>query len=872
MDAQFTLPITQFQGIVSNADPFDLPPGAMQVQENMQVRRAGELQVRNGLTDYGVTRSSTRNIISLYKFNRPDADWFVWQDALGNVEAIKVGSTGSPTTLGTGYSTFQPICFAQTRTGVLIGVNGLNAPFRWDGMTAALEPLGIPAPAAAPTITTPTGGSLTAGDYLLAFRYLDDDVEYDEFNTGTGSGIPSSFSPVQTATAAANDEFTWAIDVSAAIARVRKVEFWRTAAGDERVYYRLEFTGPGGAAQTYLARSGTFSAAADSGGKVQMTMPTGHGLAVNATFSVPSGTYAGAHTVTAVTATTVTTDVNYSSNASGTWTLTGCVNDGISDDDLQELQDMSFITPDGRKDIANRFVPPPSDMPYVAFLQDRLFFAGMVHYTEGTVATTAGSTTITGTGTSWLSTMVGRRIYIAGENVGYTITGFTSTTQVTIDLPAANTSSGLAYAISPPYDNRNKVRFSEVDSPEAVPLYNEIILQESHEQPDEITGLAPNQTALIVGQNHHLFALRFFRQPDIDAQPSLIANRGMINNRSWVRYGSALYIRDAHGIYMLQGDGAQPIDQAINDFVRSSTWTGKGRLDFAVANQTLGYVRFHLTLATESSALALPTRWFEYWPNKQLWVSGYYDPGVGHGVMHAPRGQYQQRTYYGGLNRRILVDQEGNTNDGTLVTGTVTSATSTTLSDSTATFTDALLDAPVSIISGTGKGQTRTITARSTTELTVGTAWTTDPDTTSVYAVGAVPWQFKTGIMTLGGRGQDANYATLQAMRVIFTPTSNDSTFDIRRYLDQDTSPVTCDYVSESRGDYLRTELGSADTVVDMRRDRYTQANQAGFVAWRFGGHRVAPMLGDRFCTFEFRGFQLAQPIVIHDLILNSVE
>ena len=739
-------------------------------------------------------------------------------------------------------------------------------------MTAALEPLGIPAPAEGPTIDSPAGGSLTAGDYSLAFRYLDDDVDFDEFSTGTGGGVPSSFSPLTEATAAANDKFTWTINASGAITRVTKVEFWRTTAGQSRVYYRLQFAGPGAATQTYLARSGTFSAVADSSGFVQMTMPAGHGLAVNATITVPSGTYAGIHNVTAVTATTVTTSVAYSSNASGTWSLTGIVNDTTSDETLATQQAMTYFTADGRKDVANRFVVPPNDMPYVAFLQDRLFFAGTVNYTEGTAATTAGSTTITGTSTNWLSTMVGRRIYISGEAKGYTVTAVGSATSLTVDSAAVNTVSGAAYSISPPYGNRNKIRYSEVDSPEAVPLYNEIILQESHEQPDEITGLAPNQTALLVGQNYHLFALRFFRQPDIDASPSLIANRGMINNRSWVRHDGDIYIRDAYGIYAVRNDGVQPVDQAINGFVRGSTYAGKGRLDFAVANQTLGYVRFHLTLATESSALALPTRWLEYWPAKRLWVSGYYDPGVGHGVAHAARGEYQHRTYYGGLNRRVLLDIEGNTTDGTFVTGSVTSATTTTLTHSGASFTDALLDAPVSIISGTGKGQTRTVTDRTETELTIGTEWTTTPDTTSVYAVGAVPWNFRTGIMTLGGRGQDAEFATLQSIRTIFTPTSNNSTFDMRRYLDNESTPQTCDYVSENLGNYLSTTLGSADTVVDMRRDRYPEGSQAGFVMWRFGGHLASSMLGDRFCAFEYRGYQQAQPIILHDIILTSVE
>ena len=68
-------------------------------------------------------------------------------------------------------------------------------------------------------------------------------------------------------------------------------------------------------------------------------------------------------------------------------------------------------------------------------------------------------------------------------------------------------------------------------------------------------------------------------------------------------------------------------------------------------------------------------------------------------------------------------------------TGTATSATATTLVNSAKTWTASQwINSQVRIVSGTGAGQVRTITANDATSLTVAT-WTTTPDATSVYSI-----------------------------------------------------------------------------------------------------------------------------------------
>jgi hypothetical protein len=67
-------------------------------------------------------------------------------------------------------------------------------------------------------------------------------------------------------------------------------------------------------------------------------------------------------------------------------------------------------------------------------------------------------------------------------------------------------------------------------------------------------------------------------------------------------------------------------------------------------------------------------------------------------------------------------------------TGTATSATGTTLVNSAKTWTASQwVNSQARIVSGTGAGQIRTITANDATSVTVST-WTTTPDATSVYS------------------------------------------------------------------------------------------------------------------------------------------
>lgn len=83
-----------------------------------------------------------------------------------------------------------------------------------------------------------------------------------------------------------------------------------------------------------------------------------------------------------------------------------------------------------------------------------------------------------------------------------------------------------------------------------------------------------------------------------------------------------------------------------------------------------------------------------------------------------------------------------NTTTSLYNSGTATAGGATTLTDSSKSWTvDLYATGVVYIYEGTGAGQIRTISSNTATELTVSSAWTTNPDATSIYAIsGVVVW------------------------------------------------------------------------------------------------------------------------------------
>ena len=356
---------------------------------------------------------------------------------------------------------------------------------------------------------------------------------------------------------------------------------------------------------------------------------------------------------------------------------------------------------------------------------------------------------------------------------------------------------------------------------------------------------------MYVLKERHIYSLDFARQPLIDANVRLLAHRGAFNHNCYDFHEGIAYLMDAAGIYSMTTAGQQsPIGGPLQDMFRDDTIDLANSKWFHVkVDPVFELVYFFVGLTADSStrpkaAIVYSIR------NESFWTESYLDE-IGGSTRLVLSGK--PRVLLGGEDDVVFKLNEGETDVvSSQSRGTATSATSTTLTDSGASFGSTTVGAPLAILSGTGKGQLRKITAQTRTQLTVAT-WTTTPDPTSVYLVGEVSWSFKTGIMDL----VDVKKQNRRAFRLTYNPTSGANALDMRRYFNHESSPENnvMPQGIDTYGVVTRT-ASDPDDVVDLKLARSSLGNSAGWGESTFSGHRSEVTEGKRWVTCELRGFK----------------
>lgn len=124
------------------------------------------------------------------------------------------------------------------------------------------------------------------------------------------------------------------------------------------------------------------------------------------------------------------------------------------------------------------------------------------------------------------------------------------------------------YAVDTTGRNANSLYFSEVDEPESVPATNELIVQESVADSDEIVTLLPLSSSLLILQRRHIYRLQYVAQPVIDASILLSAYRGVLNQNCVDIMGGVAFIVDSHGMYAYDNSNLEAVSAPVDNYWR----------------------------------------------------------------------------------------------------------------------------------------------------------------------------------------------------------------------------------------------------------------------------------------------------------------
>lgn len=214
------------------------------------------------------------------------------------------------------------------------------------------------------------------------------------------------------------------------------------------------------------------------------------------------------------------------------------------------------------------------------------------------------------------------------------------------------------FAVDTTGERPNSLLFSEIDEPESVPEFNEMIVQQNAGTPDKVKALIPLATDLLIAQDAHLYKLSYVAQPVIDASIALVGYRGIINAQCWTVMGGVAFIADSFGVYAFDGSQEQPISVPVDNLWRDGVIDMTKSSQFHMSSDyDTKTVRFHYC----NSADAAPVRALCYCVATQAWWEEVYPEAVSATCSAVISDRYQTLMSASGdfLKSDGVVDQDG---------------------------------------------------------------------------------------------------------------------------------------------------------------------------------------------------------------------
>lgn len=528
-----------------------------------------------------------------------------------------------------------------------------------------------------------------------------------------------------------------------------------------------------------------------------------------------------------------------------------------ADDDLGDPVVLLDLT---NRDAATSFyAEPPADKPYLANCNGRMVYTGDPVYSVGSVAVTNASDQVTGHGTAWTSAMVGRFLHIPGAPAAYSIEAVNTATQVlTLDAVYGGTTNPFVrYSIRSDVGNRRSVLWSAPTISDAVSPLDALSLPDDA-LAGEITGAVTLNRWVYVFAEARMYRFSFGANPATDGVLSNVLSRGCVNNRSWAVIDGEIYALDRQGVYATNGADLVPLSTPLwplfdpdsgSAFRIQWEWSEHFHCVPHPAGES---ILFFVSLTGGPPRHALVYRY-----RRKSWDILEYAVPITSSCLGALRGRPQ--VYLGSMSREILAANVGHSDgvaDSDELRGEVTSAGVDWVTDSGATF-GSLVNVPVRIVSGRGKGQMRLVVENTATTLYVDQPWSVRPDTTSVYQVGGIEWRYRTGWKRWAVRDGDNR----RGLELVFRPCEREASIEMSVYENHADDPNTMGRSTEISG--VTITNGESAMVVDA-----TKAN--GRVAVPLPMPAEAAADGARFASVALEGVTNAEAQAVHLLVIEG--
>lgn len=406
--------------------------------------------------------------------------------------------------------------------------------------------------------------------------------------------------------------------------------------------------------------------------------------------------------------------------------------------------------------------PPPSDKPFAAWHLQRCYLGGFQEYAEGSCEVTLGSNVVVGRGTEWVSTFVGRLLYVDGGDATYEID---SVDEVNQTLTLVNPFLGVtnifaAYAVRPTTGDSSTINFSLPSKPESWPPLNAISVPEDD---DIVTGLMPMGGYLYILKRKSIYRFTAQNDPLRDGFIFLGSRRGCINHRCFVVIGDMALLLDERGIHSFSGQQeSNDASSPVQDIFRAGGSTipinwNASRYFHAVHSQTEQTVRWFVAfrgdyLPRHALAFNYVTGrwWIELYP-RSVGASAVGNIGRAANTWGQQGGD---RIYLGGDSNSFFAMMEAAPDVLAEKSARVYGVTSAGIESITLSgpIPTSAIGAPIVVRNGGGRLQTRRITGVSGSTATVSPPWLIQPDAGDKVQIGGFGYQIVTqGLRFAGG-------------------------------------------------------------------------------------------------------------------------